>query len=224
MKLSALLQPLIDAKVPHDLIMAQIVAFEAQQDQAIERRRQSDAARQAKKRDADKSRDITLRHSDTPLTGGDARGLDNSLTQKIEPQESKKEKEGKSAQARIASSFEEFWIAYPNKVGKADAARAFAKAVGRAELGAIMAGLARYRSKADDRPWCNPATWLNQDRWTDEPAVAVPQARASPPKRTLADAFAAFGTELENRNELRSSGSDDRSEKVVSYLPAVRSG
>jgi hypothetical protein len=35
MKLSAILQPLIDAKAPHDLIMAQILAFEAQQIDAL---------------------------------------------------------------------------------------------------------------------------------------------------------------------------------------------
>lgn len=66
---------------------------------------------------------------------------------------------------------EQFWLQYPNKVGKADALRSLDRArksgVGWLEL---MVGLARYVSKTDDRPWCNPATWLNQQRWTDEPA------------------------------------------------------
>lgn len=91
MKLSALLAPLIAAKAPHDQIMAVIVAFEAQQSDALDQRRRADAERQAAKRERDKSRDITLRHSDRSLTsGGDARVEDKSLTSEIEPQEEKK--------------------------------------------------------------------------------------------------------------------------------------
>jgi hypothetical protein len=48
---------------------------------------------------------------------------------------------------------------------------AFIRALKRADLAEVMAGLGRYTSKRDDRPWCNPATWLNQDRWKDEPAL-----------------------------------------------------
>jgi hypothetical protein len=33
-----------------------------------------------------------------------------------------------------------------------------------------MAGLEKYIAKTDDRPWCNPATWIHQDRWNDQPA------------------------------------------------------
>lgn len=73
-----------------------------------------------------------------------------------------------------------FWPKYPNKVGKPDAERAFAKARRRASLDAILAGLDAYVHKTDDRPWCNPATWLNQDRWNDQPAVVVPTSRGPP--------------------------------------------
>lgn len=68
MKLSALIAPLMAAKAPHDQIMAVIVAYEEQQADALEKRRQADADRQARKRERDASRDITLRHSDKPLT------------------------------------------------------------------------------------------------------------------------------------------------------------
>lgn len=69
--------------------------------------------------------------------------------------------------------FDEFWQAYPHKVGKGDARKAFAKAIKRTSIDNLMAGLDRYASKTDDRPWCNPSTWLNQDRWDDEPATPV---------------------------------------------------
>jgi hypothetical protein len=68
--------------------------------------------------------------------------------------------------------FEEFWAQYPHKIGKAAAKVAFDK-VRRSTLVSfpeVIAGLMRYSAKTDDRPWCNPATWLNQARWADEPA------------------------------------------------------
>lgn len=68
----------------------------------------------------------------------------------------------------LASEFAEFYAAYPHKVGKRAAATAFERARRRAPMDQLMVGLARYAGKTDDRPWCNPATWLNQDRWEDQ--------------------------------------------------------
>jgi hypothetical protein len=69
------------------------------------------------------------------------------------------------------AAFDEFWAAYPHKVGKAVARQSFAKVAvsGTVSFDELMAGLARYRAKTDDRPWCNPTTWLNQERWADSP-------------------------------------------------------
>lgn len=67
-------------------------------------------------------------------------------------------------------SFDEFWNAYPHKVGKAAARLKFAMAMRKVLFSTLMDALARYVAKTDDRPWCNPATWLHQERWTDEPA------------------------------------------------------
>jgi hypothetical protein len=85
--------------------------------------------------------------------------------------------------------FDEFWIAYPHKIGKPDARLKFQKALEKAEsLEVILAGLQRYISeKPPDRPWCNPSTWLHQERWSDQPAfVANGHAKPNgtgPPKR-----------------------------------------
>jgi len=86
------------------------------------------------------------------------------------------------------ADFDAFWSIYPNRVGKRDAEKSFLKALKRADLETILAGLRRYVAKTDDRPWCNPATWLNQDRWDDAPAPSGPQQRTTgPPKKpTLA--------------------------------------
>ncbi len=81
------------------------------------------------------------------------------------------------------AEFAEFWSIYPNKVGKRDAEKSFSKARKRADLETILSGLRLYAAKTDDRPWCNPATWLNQDRWADAPAAVLPFRAASPPTR-----------------------------------------
>lgn len=82
------------------------------------------------------------------------------------------EKEVRSEIVAPAREFVTFWQQYPHKVGKRAAATAFERARRRAAFDIITAGLARYAAKTDDRPWCNPATWLNQDRWEDQPGPA----------------------------------------------------
>jgi hypothetical protein len=71
--------------------------------------------------------------------------------------------------------FERFWSAYPSKVGKRDAEKAYAKAVKRIDSpdppGVMLAAIERA---AQGRRWLegyipNPSTWLNQDRWEDQP-------------------------------------------------------
>lgn len=66
---------------------------------------------------------------------------------------------------------ERFWAEFPNKVGKADAMKAFDKASHKTPPDVLFPALNRYAKKTDDRPFCNPATWLNQERWLDQPAT-----------------------------------------------------
>jgi hypothetical protein len=76
------------------------------------------------------------------------------------------------------SNFQKFWSAYPRKVGKDAAAKAFGKRrVDDALLVAILAALEQQKiSKQWQRDGGqyipHPATWLNQGRWQDEAAVA----------------------------------------------------
>ncbi len=76
--------------------------------------------------------------------------------------------------------FEKFWEVYPNKVGRPAAEKAFSKAVQRTTIDEIIAGASSYAAKTDDRQWCNPATWLSEDRWKDQPAK--PPDKPSAPK------------------------------------------
>lgn len=107
---------------------------------------------------------------------------------------------------RGRDGFDQFWALYPNKVGKAAALKAFTAARKRCDLDTMMAGLRRYVAKTDDRPWCNPATWLNQDRWADEPAAPVapvaPVARGSPSRPpTAQDLLKARRQELASHDD-----------------------
>lgn len=72
-------------------------------------------------------------------------------------------------------SFDRFWAEYPKKRAKGDARKAWHKLQPDATLvEAILTALAWQRVSAD---WIKdggqfipyPATWLNQERWDDEP-------------------------------------------------------
>ncbi|MBY5750788.1 YdaU family protein [Rhizobium leguminosarum] len=69
-----------------------------------------------------------------------------------------------------APDFDQFWEVYPNKVGEPAARKAFSKAIARATVDEIIVGAREYAAKTDDRQWCNPAKWLSEDRWKDQPA------------------------------------------------------
>lgn len=69
--------------------------------------------------------------------------------------------------------FEEFWRHYPRRVAKAAARRAWKAASRKAGGGEIIRGAMRYAAERDGQPpkfTKHPATWLNGECWTDEPA------------------------------------------------------
>lgn len=82
--------------------------------------------------------------------------------------------------AEERSDFDLFWAAYPKKVGRSDAMRAFAKVRGVDVQTMIAAVEAQKKSrqwqKEDGQYIPNPSTWLNQGRWQDE---VMPDTRAN---------------------------------------------
>lgn len=71
---------------------------------------------------------------------------------------------------------ERFWQLYPHKVGRPDALKKLDAARKRGiPWKTLVVGLRDYiRDKPPDRAWCNPATWLHQERWNDQPANVSP--------------------------------------------------
>lgn len=73
-----------------------------------------------------------------------------------------------------AGAFEEFWAAYPRKVGKSDAQKAFAKV--KVPVQVLIEAINKQKTTEQ---WCKdggkfipyPATWLNGGRWQDEVSV-----------------------------------------------------
>jgi hypothetical protein len=115
---------------------------------------------------------------DKPTVGdGDKAQRPEARDQKPETKDQEPEKEGSREVALVPSGwptawFDQFWKKYPNKVDRAGAMKLLAKARRKGiEWSTIMAGLDRYIAKADDRPWCNPTTWINQSRWEEQHAT-----------------------------------------------------
>lgn len=91
-------------------------------------------------------------------------------------------KPGKAKGREEDSGFEEFYGAFPRKVAKGTARKAWAKAVKLASPGTIIQGARRYateRQHEDPRFTKHPATWLNAEGWNDEAAPAQQLAPVS---------------------------------------------
>lgn len=94
--------------------------------------------------------------------------------------------------------FAGFYDAYGYKVGRKDAARAWAAVIKKTSPAVIMAAVAPFQAANPDRRyWPHPATWLNGARWADEHAGCTPPqgqpADAAEKWRPMLEAFKASG-------------------------------
>jgi len=96
-----------------------------------------------------------------------------------------------------ASDFDEFWKLYPKKVEKVDARRKFAKAVKEVGLDVVMAGVRRLASDPNlpDKQYIpNPAKWLGNGGWDDEPyPPRLDRPGGRPAHESLADRLPMVG-------------------------------
>lgn len=95
------------------------------------------------------------------------------------------------------ADFEAFWAIYPRKVGKVEAAKAFAKAKGMIghedAAGVICAAATAYRTRMrgkDEQYVAHPSTWLHQGRWDD---IEASPAADTPVWKRGANQFGAGG-------------------------------
>jgi hypothetical protein len=83
--------------------------------------------------------------------------------------------------AQIEEAFEKFWSLYPRNTDKGGARKAWQKAVKKAGILAVLAGVQAYaRDPNLPEPQFIPhaSTWLNNERWNDGPLPA--RSRAKP--------------------------------------------
>jgi len=73
--------------------------------------------------------------------------------------------------AALPERFDEFWQAYPRRVGKGQAVKAWKSAVRKSDPGMIITAAISYAATQqgkDPQYVAHPATWLNGERWLDE--------------------------------------------------------
>jgi AraC-like DNA-binding protein len=106
----------------------------------------------------------------TPSQAGLAEAAERS--RRGRKKESAAKPQARISPAEVADGFERFYGAYPRKVAKAAALKAFAKAVENGIAAeTLIAGAQRYaveRKDQDPKYTKHPATWLNGGCWEDE--------------------------------------------------------
>ena len=91
----------------------------------------------------------------------------NTDLNSLQSEEGKKSEEGE---------FDQFWKAYPRKVGKAAALKAFKNAHNRPRIDDLLQAISAQRSspqwtKDNGQFIPHPATWLNRGQWADEAVI-----------------------------------------------------
>jgi hypothetical protein len=117
--------------------------------------------------------------------GGATKSPHRTITNELEPNKSVKQQ-----------AFDAFWSAYPNKVDKGRARKAFAK-IAVELLPVVVAGAERFASDPNlpgKQYIPYPATWLNGERWEDGP---LPERGRRGVSRSRADENLARLRELE---------------------------
>jgi uncharacterized protein YdaU (DUF1376 family) len=141
------------------------------------------------------------------LASGNANHQPSTTNHQLEEKKNAREARSPSLKA----DFADWWQAYPHKIGKGAAEAKFilARKAG-ITLADLIEGVRRYvGSKPPDHPWCNPATWLYQRRWEDQPAFSldgggVDVSRPHGPAPSVAEAYGrGIDDPLERREERR---------------------
>ena len=102
-----------------------------------------------------------------------APGPKNGPIKKNSSKKTNKEEPPIVPQGDVRDQFDDFWDAYPKKVGKGQARKAYTTAVKKVDGGTLMEKLELFKAHheklgTDKRYIPNASTWLNGERWDDE--------------------------------------------------------
>lgn len=190
MKLSAILEPLIAAGVSGDVLLATVRAFEDQREDALEKRRKSDRARQATKRELDalsrESRDPSTVTRDSSLMRDRVAPVEDNSSNKQEKEERKKDSAAKPRGDLEAFRRELSPILSPERIDALIAVRRKKGATFSAHAGSLL--LAALQACPDPSAAADEMVLRNwtgiKPEWLE--SRAAPQQRATaPPAETV---------------------------------------
>lgn len=195
MNLVATLEAMVEAGATAEMLLAVVRRHEAEREAAREERRAKDAHRQREHRARvnAESQGVTVTGRDSrepsPRAGAGCAQVVNPSSSSLRSEEGENPippnggidpLKAKSPPIAKPNGFARFWEAYPNKVAKVAAEKAYAKALkaipGPDPPGVILAGVERAKVSRQWREGFipHPATWLNRGCWDDEPAEISP--------------------------------------------------
>ncbi len=172
--ITELVRTLVSVGATPQMILAAVETAEASKDNALEISREKARNRIKKWRDKQACNVTERSVIDTKRL---TRGEDN--TSKI--LDNKQVKKDISERHRCE---EDFWTAYPRKVGKPAALKALSSALRKTDFATIMTGVRRYaseRSGQDPNFTKHPGPWLNGEHWADEPTPRPSSRSTAPP-------------------------------------------
>lgn len=154
---------------------------------AVEADYAAEAEKKASKRSKDAERQRNRRHAmSRNVTRTDRDSAGQGVTKERPPDPQKKTNPPGSPSGKPSSletNFLEFWEAYPKRVAKGSARKAYRNARKRASHAEILAGVERYAVKVrgtEAEFIAHPASWLNADRWLDEDSKKSPTVTQGP--------------------------------------------
>jgi hypothetical protein len=151
------------------------------QDSAASLKKASDLARRAAEARWKDGQDDAERNAD--------RTADRNAKER-RGEERKKSRTATRSAANEPDRFEEFWAAYPRRSDKGHARTAYAKALKKTDPESLILGAKKYATSqagTDPKYIALPTTWLNGERWTDEPTTTADTAPSPWDRPTITD-------------------------------------
>ncbi|WP_455296435.1 hypothetical protein [Brucella pituitosa] len=203
MSIAALIRRMSSAGASPEAIAIAVEAIEAEQDKQAASRAKA-AERKARQRSRERDCHATVTGQERDMVSPKKETSPTPPKEKTTPSTIS---EANASSISLETEFEQqFWPAYPRRVGKGQALKAFRAARKQNDLETIMAGVRRY---AASRQGENPeftkhaATWLNGQCWLDEVDPKFSAHRSDPPSRRGESATDIWRDELIERGILR---------------------
>jgi hypothetical protein len=203
----AFIERCLEAGMPLEMAMKAAKAFEETAPALVPAKsaRQERNARHYDKRKRLKASESVLNTSEASEPSEPSETVAPSLLPP-NPQPPTPTRESISTRPRVAraSGFDEFWLAYPRKTGKGEAQKAYAKALTKIDgpdpPTVLLRALERVKATWTDAQFIpHPATWLNQERWNDEPETLAPVIRNDRPLRARTERITSIAGLIEHR-------------------------